>query len=123
MAKIPFIATLSVTLSANAQGSVSYQNSANQTFEIHSIMQKSTAGFDVIDWSNNASQQYSNCSDSNPLDGDVFPDMASNTDSSKQLPIPLTLNAQEAVRFTFEDTSGSSNTVDIALIGIMDTGK
>ena len=121
--RIPYVVGLRVTLSASSEGSVQFQNSANQSFEIHTIMQRSTDTFDIIDFSDNASQQYSPASNSNPVDGSIFPDSETDTDSPRELPLPLTLRGQDIIKFTLLDTSAASNVVDIMLMGILDTQK
>lgn len=117
--RLPYIAPIRISLGISSEGSGQYQNSENQQFEIHQILQESDGTFDIINISNNAAKQFSPASNSNPLSGNVFPDMDNDTDSLRNLPIPLTLEGQEILKFTLLDTSGVANVVNIALVGIL----
>jgi hypothetical protein len=118
MAKsIPYVAVMTASLSGSGNGSMSFQNSSGQRFIIHNILHKKTGACNITDISNNSSQRFSNASPSTPLDIEAFPDITAENDSLRDLPIPLELMGQESLRISLTDTSTSSNTVFIYLVG------
>lgn len=120
--QIPFFVPLSVSLSSGAEGSFQYQNSSNRRFVIERIHQKATGDFDIIDWSNNSSDQFSPASNSNPMDGESLPSMDKDTDIPANLPIPLTLEGQEIVKWTLLNKTATTNVVRFTLSGYLELG-
>ena len=115
-----FVAPLRASLGSGGSATLTYQNSGNQVFHIEQIIQKSTGSFDITDFNTNQSFQYSNASPSNPLNGEIFPDMQTDTDSLEKLTIPIVLSGQAQIKFTVLDTSVASNVVDIVLVGYLE---
>lgn len=119
MARIPFIVPLNFALTSGLTLSAQFQNSANQNFEIHSIMQESDGIFDIVDWSNNGSLNFSNATPADPMSGNVFPDVEAENSSPRMLPEPYTMVGNEIMSFTIVDTSVATNAVTIFLQGIL----
>ena len=82
-------------------------------------MQESDGIFDIIDWSNNGSLNFSNATPANPMSGNVFPDVEAENSAPRMLSEPYTMVGNEIMSFTIVDTSTATNPVTIFLQGIL----
>ena len=102
----------SVTLSANGTGTISIDVSAGKRFVIDKITFNSTGTFSITEIKDTATGQYYNVG---TVKSGVLKNKA-NVNLIEVVP-PIELVGSTSLVFNITDTSGSSNTVDIACWG------
>lgn len=120
MARYSYIQSLSVTLTANGSGSVTFAIPNRERIEILGIRQQSAGAFDIIGIRSGSSRRFSNASSGQPLDGAFIADNANNNNGFMDFPEALMLEGNDDFIIDLKDTSGSENLVELALILIKD---
>jgi len=102
----------SKTLSANASGTISIDISAGRTFVIRRITFNSTGTFSITEIKDTAANY-------NYVTGTLKSTTLKNKANANVIEIdpPIEITGDSSIVFNITDTSGSSNTVDIAVWG------
>lgn len=119
MADRLFWATVRFSLTGNGQATLGYDVSAGQEFEIHRLAHVSTGAFSILDIADQRGNRFTNASSSQPLSQNIIPDLDTDNNNPMTLPEPLRIQGNNGLNLTLLDTSGSSNTVDITMVGVL----
>lgn len=122
MAMIPYLIKFTATVAANALHTFNYQTANDEQFELLGIRQLSTAGFDVYGLHTSDGLQYGNLSQSNPIPSEFIGDVANQFNGLIDLPIHLLMKPGTSLYVDVQDTSGSSNVVQLLISAIRRTG-
>lgn len=119
MTTIPYLVTIPISVSSNQIGNGSFNVPQNWKLELRSMYAQSTGAFDITNITSNDGTQYSNATQSTPLDGSFFdPTNVNQGDSPSLLPTLLELEGGSSIQVQIKDTSGSTNTVKVMFSGI-----
>lgn len=103
--------TLSTTLTANGDGALTYSVPTNEELHVRKIIVKKTGTFEVTNIRPGGGVNLTNASSSNPIPGEVFPDVANDYNNLGNLPKDMMLYGGSNLQIDLSDTSGASNTV------------
>lgn len=112
--EVPFILAGNVTVAGNASGRITLPVSANEEMEIEAMFQKSTGAFDITGLTDSQGRQFSNASSGNPVDSDFIQDVATSNRGWYKFMVPVQLPGATSLYIDVKDTSGSSNTIELA---------
>ena len=106
-------------VTANSTATLSHQVAGNQQYDISQVLLRSTGAFDVLGIRDSLGNQYTNAGSGNGISEVFFDDVANANNTLKSLPLPIVVG--NAVTFFIDviDTSGSENTVEMLLVGVM----
>ena len=119
MANRPFIAVITVEVGASVAGVGSYRLSEGQSFEINRIRQQADGTCDITNIQMSNGDNLTNAGTSNPIPLKYFQDIASGYTADSKLDHPIMLEGGGQLTFYFLDKSGSSNTVQVFLEGLL----
>lgn len=121
MANRPFYVVIPITLTANGENSGEYDVGQGNVLTIKRILQKSTGGADIIQFTDSFGNNFGNISASAPLDINAFTDIGADNNVPPNLPDPIVIKGNGKLQFRLKDTSGSGNTVYLYLTGYLES--
>lgn len=113
-----FLIPLSVTVSANAQGTLIYVVPQTAILTIKGWIWKSTDTFAVVSIQDNTGIQFTNAIINTPIDSDFLPKKDTPNDVMYNFPLEIELDGGKSLNIGVLDTSGSGNTIQAMLYGI-----
>jgi len=120
MASRWFMGVAQVTLAALQTAPLRFQNSQTQRFVIKRLKQESTGIFNINSILASNGDNYSNCTPSSPLNGQVLNDVGAAMNTQPDLPDAIVLDGNESITFDIVDTSNAGNVVRIYMEGYLE---
>lgn len=106
-----------VTLGANGRGTITLQGGEGETFTLNKVFFNSTGAFRVIRFRTSSGSEYISDQNGNGIPSTFFSGNSQPLEGVSTLPVPVDIAPAELLYFEVQDSSGSTNTVDVLLVG------
>jgi len=113
----PYIFTDKVSLSANSTGTAEFRVDEGTAFKAKKFWITSTGSFDITGIRDNRGNHYTNASSSEPIPSAMLNRPQTAGGGVYEFVPPLELAGGDVLYIDFKDTSGSANTINIAIEG------
>ena len=120
MAQIPFAVPLSATLAANGSIDLSYQIPNTWKLHVNKWFQHSTGAFSIYDIRDSTGKRYTNASVTVPILNTFIQDPTTQNRGFKDWSLEFYIDGNLTFSISVKDTTGSTNTINMLLVGSVD---